>query len=348
MTTKNGRRKLKKTTRIRKTYAEATAALAELRAMAPSLAAAGDGTLAEFLAKWLVQVGSDRAKNTVEHYRLAVDRWIVPTAGRVPLGQVRARHVEQVLAEIPETKSRTRKAVFTVLRLAFRAAMHAGLLTASPCDQVQAPRHTQRRPEPFTRAERAKILEAVKGDRLEAFFRLAFDCGLRFGELAGLKWGDIEAGQISIRRQVTHCRGKMVEGPPKSARSIRTVRLPADVAASLESRREIAAAEGFDSEYVFLSPAGCWLSGSNFRTNTWIPLLERLEIPYRQFHATRHTFATSALAAGVQVHVVSGILGHSQPSVTHDIYAHLIDGHQQSAIDQMARFYGNETGSNTD
>lgn len=333
--------KMRSLTRWCRTRGEALEALQELRQQTLRPVKSGRHTLAEFLQSYLRWVKDNRAANTHESYRMALEKWIIPEIGRVELQQLTAIHVQFALEKIPKKQSRTRENAFTVLRTALNSAVRQRLIDVSPCSQMQAPRHRSEKVDPFTVSEMQSILEEVKLDRLQALYVLAFSTGLRFGELAGLQWSDIDfrTQQVSIRRQVTHCRGKLQECPPKTETSVRTIRLADEVCEALEGRRRTSVAEGFAAEpWVFLGQRGRWLSGSNFRQKQWLPLLSHLEIPAHRFHDARHTFATIALAAGVEVHVVSRILGHSKPSVTLDIYAHLMDFHQESAIEKQRAF----------
>ena len=71
-------------------------------------------------------------------------------------------------------------------------------------------------------AEQVKMLfEAVRGDRLESLYILAVYTGLRQGELLGLKWGDVEAGTLQVRRTLTTAKGGLVLRAPKTKASRR-------------------------------------------------------------------------------------------------------------------------------
>ncbi len=59
------------------------------------------------------------------------------------------------------------------------------------------------------------------------------------------------------------------------------------------------------------------------------------------FHALRHTFATRALEAGMDIKVLSSILGHAQASTTLNLYAHALPDHKKTSMEKMAVFYGN-------
>jgi len=65
-----------------------------------------------------------------------------------------------------------------------------------------------------------------------------------------------------------------------------------------------------------------------------------LGLEHRGLHHLRHTYATLALVSGVPVHVVSRILGCSNPSITLDIYAHVLSSQQAEATEAMRMLFG--------
>lgn len=79
---------------------------------------------------------------------------------------------------------------------------------------------------------------------------------------------------------------------------------------------------------------------SNFGHRHWRPLLKKLGIPHRGLHHARHTAASLLLGNGVPVHIVSRMLGHAAPSITLDVYAHLMPHQTGDAAEAMARMLG--------
>jgi integrase len=94
------------------------------------------------------------------------------------------------------------------------------------------------------------------------------------------------------------------------------------------------------SPLVFCSPRGGILRRSDFRVRHWNPLLKLLGLDHRGMHHLRHTYATLALGTGVPVHVVARVLGHSKPSITLDIYSHVLSSQQAEATEAMRRLFG--------
>ena len=67
--------------------------------------------------------------------------------------------------------------------------------------------------------------------------------------------------------------------------------------------------------------------------------LSEAGVPDINFHALRHTFATRALEAGMDIKVLSSILGHAQASTTLNLYAHTLPDHKKQSMEKMSFFY---------
>lgn len=193
-------------------------------------------------------------------------------------------------------------------------------------------------------SQKLAFLAAVSGSRNAALYHLAAKTGMRQGELFGLKWTDVQwsAGAIHIQRQIQRVPGKgwsFVEPKIRSGR--RTVRIgPAliNVLRHHKERQDLErAAVGkrwVDNNLIFPNGVGNPLEPSNLRLD-FNRILEEAGLPKIRFHDLRHTAASLMLNHNIPVLVVSGILGHSKPSVTLDIYAHIYHQSQDAAAQLM-------------
>jgi integrase len=197
----------------------------------------------------------------------------------------------------------------------------------------------------FTPEEVRRFLQAAKHDRLEALYVVAITCGLRQGELLGLRWDDVdlEAGRLTVRRQVQRSRdgSGMISGPTKNKKS-RTIRLGRVAIEALKAHRDtqaedVASAKGLwrDPDLVFATTIGTPLDPSNLVGRSFKPLLGRANLPSIRFHDLRHACATLLLSEGVPVKVVQEVLGHSSVSVTMDVYSHILPDMQEKAAAAM-------------
>jgi integrase len=145
-------------------------------------------------------------------------------------------------------------------------------------------------------------------------------CGLRFGEAAALRVGDVDvkARRIRVRRSVTYVTGRgLVEGPTKN-HSARTVPVPKFLAPLLETEL----GDRADDDLVFPSHRGGWLTEGEAR---WVfdPAAVAVDEAGLTPHELRHTCASLAIAAGANVKVLQTLLGHKTATLTLDRYGHL-------------------------
>lgn len=324
--------------------ADALAWLSQQRAERDAATAApaqSDMLLAEWVETWLGEIQRDQSTATFQAYEHHARGFLIPALGRYPLTEIRPMAVRNMLADLEgEYAGRsTLQEVYKIARICFEAAKQMELILRNPVDQVSRPKYSRKDIRPFSLDQIRAIIDASTGDRLHALFVVAFSLGLRQGELYALEWGDIDwhRGTMRIERQAVSNRGKIELKPPKTKAGRRTLELADFVVAALRSRQAAAMAEGLAAcPLVFPAPKGGHINRSSFAVRSWKPILKACGIDERGMHHTRHSFATHALLAGCPLHVVSAILGHATPSITLNIYSHLIDTAQTETVSKVA------------
>jgi integrase len=165
-------------------------------------------------------------------------------------------------------------------------------------------------------------------------------CGMRRGEILGLRWEaiDFSAMTIAITKSLTDL--DELKGP-KTKAGIRTIPMPDVVAESLRLWRPFVVED--DRGLIFRTVNAKPFSGMNFYNGYWYPLLRRAGMPgskgaHRHFHATRHFAGSHWLALGVPLPEVSRLLGHANMAITAEIYSHAVAEvhHQASAMNRCA------------
>jgi integrase len=160
----------------------------------------------------------------------------------------------------------------------------------------------------------------------------------------GLRWEDVDmaSGFLVVTQQITEVRGRSVLGTPKTKRGARVVPLDADTTALLRRHRDAQDVERHtwgqgwtDTGLVFTREDGTALR-PEYVTRHFQALAADAGLPPIRLHDLRHTNASIALAAGVDMKVVSDRLGHSQMSVTADLYSHVSVQLGQRAAEQIA------------
>lgn len=339
--------KRKRVCRNAATKADAVAILAKLR---------GDGaaavnvpstrlTISAFFAEWLQHVATHKEPSTANVYRSIVDRIIVPRIGTISLGNLSTAHVQKFADALvqDEVKPRTRQMAFSLLRTALRYAVRTGRIERDPSAAIAKPSHQRKDILPFTKDESLRLIQHTIDTHWHAMVVLALTTGMRQGELFGLLWEhiDLKAGKLRVVQAAAEVAGKVSIRKPKTSNSSRTIELPPVAVEALKAHRAILMREGnASSKLAFPAPRGGLMPRSTFRHRYWLRMLKAINAKPRGFHHCRHTYATLALGAGVPVHVVSRVLGHSKASTTLDIYAHVLQTHQTAATEAAQRLFG--------
>ena len=199
--------------------------------------------------------------------------------------------------------------------------------------------------------EARAFLQAARGDRFEALYMVAVTCGLRRGELLGLKWTDLDLGEGRVKTlRVARQLQRLSDGSglqlvaPKGGKG-RTVRLPPLAVEALKAHRARQAEEKLragslyeDTKLVFATEIGTPLEASNVDRRSFKPLLEEAGLRDIRFHDLRHTCATVLLSEGVNPKLVQELLGHVDIKMTLGTYSHYLPsmGDQTAAAMESA------------
>ncbi len=319
-------------------------------------------SLGRFLDEWLADVlPGTVAPPTVEQYRGIVKRYLKPHIGRHTLSSLTARHVTMMLRDLEGKgySSTTLRLCRAVLRRALRSAEQEGYVARNVAAIADAPKGVHTEGRTLTPEQARTFLASVRGDRLEAAFVVALNCGLRISELLGLAWDSVMLDEtpprIIIRRGLKYVPGSgLLLADTKTNKSRRTVHLPLAAAAALTALRKAQKAERLAAgsswpalplgvDFVFRATNGAPLDPSNFRKELsrattaaglghWTP------------HELRHSAASILFAQGLPLKTISETLGHSSIAITADIYAHLMDASRAEAASAMDRAIGGNVG----
>jgi integrase len=238
---------------------------------------------------------------------------------------------------------RTVQQLHAILRVALQHAVREVVIPRNVAKLVQVPAGQRIEVRPLSVAETRMLLAAARSERLYALCVVLLAVGLQRGEALGLRWVDIDLDgrTLRVRRTLQRAAGKLHFVPPKTARSARTVPLPAVCVSALqehrakqETGRRKAGDSWQESGLVFTTAIGTAVEPRN--VNRWFATLcERAGLRPVRLHDLRHTCATFLLTQGVPARVVMEILGHSAINVTMNIYAHVLPEVQRAAADRL-------------
>lgn len=295
-----------------------------------------------FLDRWLATKEADCAISTVHAYKWAIKEYVKPYIGDRKLSDLDALDIDKLINDLREKdcSTRTLRAVFVTLRAALNFAVQRRIIPISPMHGIKAPKHRPKKIAPLTREQARRFLKVAKGDRLYALYALALACGLRQGELFGLKWCDVDlrSGTLKVRRQVSEQGGgaAVLVEHTKSGRD-RSIKLPPQVVTILRAQQKRCASSDTANELLFTAPEGGLLIKSNFLRKSFQPLLEKAKCPRVRFHDLRHTAATLAFEQGQHPKQVQEMLGHASVTLTLDTYSASIPTMQDKLADAMQR-----------
>ena len=287
----------------------------------------------EWSTRWLRM---QRIKpRTVESYTSLLRLYILPTLGTVELAELSAEAIQvAIAAPLAAGHGRTAEQVYTLLVQLCRAAVRAGHIQASPMDAILRPYHVPTPTAWWAPEDAARFLRLrqLALDPHIVVWVIALCCGLRRGELCGLRWDDIDLQQCTIRvtrQRITLADGRTVAAPPKSRSSARTLAIPADLSAWLADHMP-----GTGGYVAISATTGRPITPGGL-DSAWRRAVRASGMRPITLHGCRHTCGAAAVRAGVAMRVLQDIMGHSTDAVTSKIYAHVDQQAQRQALDSI-------------
>ena len=311
----------------------------------------GNMTLDEWMLIWVDEyVEPTLRPNTVGGYCNMIRHHIRPALGNKPLRSITRTDVQRFYNALKKKKcmghhsdktlaDSTVRGIHMLLHEIMEAAVAEHLIPKNPTAGTSIPPCSYPPMKILNEEQLGIFTEAVRKDPLWCdFFFTEITTGLRRGEICGLKWSDLDetGGRLRVRRSV-HASSKYgVEiGETKTETGMRGILLPPGTLHLLKKRKE----KITGTEWIFpdfLHPERPVSPGAAYRQLKEI--LKEAELPDIRFHDLRHTFATHALAGGVDAKTLSGILGHTNASFTLDTYTHVTGDMQKNAAAVVGDF----------
>jgi integrase len=304
-------------------------------------------SLGEYLNLWL----EDSVRNTVrtttfERYEQIARLHICPELGPLKLKAVTPAHIRGLYRNKLSSglSPRTVQYIHVTLHKALKQAVLDGLIPQKTAEAVKPPQVRREEMRPLTPEQVKALLEAARGDRLEALYLLAVTTGLRQGELLGLKWEDVdlEEGKLQVRRTLATAKGGPALTAPKTIKSRRSVSLTRSSVDALKShlKRQLEEIDRAGSLWqenglIFASEEGQPLKRRNVTNCKFRSLCKRAGLATIRFHDLRHTCATLLPGRNVNPKIVSEMLGHASIAITLDTYSHVLPNMQNEAAIAM-------------
>jgi integrase len=343
-----------------------------------------------YAEEWIESyIGNGRrgfAESTRDEYRRDLARYAYPffdeRLGRT-VSAITPRDVDRWIGWLCDEREQGRRLadasirrVLSPLRACLATARREGVIRHNPADGAVLPRREQVERvarvgevedegpvKVFTREQLDATLR-VAHPRYRMMFRLLAGTGLRWGEVAALRRGDLalDGSRPAVRvrrtlgkptkrdREEAKQAGRPISPrykPPKSRHGVRDVPLSPALVGELRSHLATLPPGG-PEDLAFPSSRGTPLHYSNVLHRGLRPAVEEAGAGWAAFHTFRHTYASLMIAAGTNIVELSRLLGHHSPEFTLKVYAHLIPGDEAAALDldsELAGINGSMHGS---
>ena len=307
-----------------------------------------DMPFGEWLDHWYETYCKPNARPATQRtYEGYIRLYLHPRLGSIPLNKVTTSDIQQMCTWMM-TEARVDQKngegglsdsqvinCYSLCDRVLEKAVAEKLIVRNPAKGCKLPPNRPNEMKVLSREDMQKVLIQAKEENYYELFLLEFATGLRLGELMALQWDDVDlvTGELRINKQVNLVGSKLVISEPKTKAAVRTLILPPSVRKVLaEYKTKV------NSRWLFPSPKKDDLpiipSAVSRRLHT---LLEHAGCEQVRFHDLRHTFATNALAHGMDIKTLSTILGHVSSATTLNTYSHVTDEMRQRAavkIDQ--------------
>lgn len=308
-------------------------------------------TVCTWYQQWksLYKESSDLTTKSLSTYDEKYRKYIHPAIGHMRLKDVRDFHLQRILnSQAGKSHSHLTKLRSTMQQM-FSRARTSRLIAFDPSEDLALPVCHKGTRRSLTERERQVFLELTLQMRGGILFYTMLCTGMRPGELIALQWRDInfQTNEIHVCRALESGSWNTLK-PPKTAAGTRIIPMRAEL------RERLLPLRGEPMSPVFLNRAGNMHSHASFN-RLWSKLkhamLEQLRSSAPTYGASaddlvpyclRHTFCTDLQRAGIPINVAKDLMGHSDISVTANIYTHRDTDLLHESIAQMDRYSGEQ------
>ena len=303
----------------------------------------------DWLSNWLENYVQPSAKQrTYTRYKEIVEQHIITQLGGLEFSRITPYALQCYVTELLKSGNlRTGKglsansvnSIITVIQNTLKTAYSLGITGEYVGDKIKRPRASEKKIECFSVSEQKKIEQYILNTENTRMFGviICLYTGLRIGELLALEWADIDMKKGDLRVSKTCHYGKKQNGVfgritdiPKTQSSIRTIPVPRQLMPHFRKAKK-------KSRSTYVISNGENLISIRAYQRSFSTLLKKLNIQHRGFHSLRHTFATRALECGMDVKTLSEILGHKNPTVTLNRYAHSLMEHKKEMMNKLGK-----------
>lgn len=291
-----------------------------------------------YLKSWLSEQKIYLKYSTYTNYYNIIHSQVIPNIGDYEMDMLNDDILQQfILNQLDHGRidgkggisQKYAKDIITILKLTLKRKI-----------EIQLPYAAPQEIEIFDKQNQIKLVNYLQSQITNKNFGilLAIYTGIRIGELCALKWGDINfnaqllhINKTMIRTYTREDGSKLNITPPKTRSSIRSIPLSQIIMHYANLLR------GEGDEYIITGKVQ-YTEPNKYRLY-YNRLLKSLDIPHLKFHSLRHTFATRCIECGCDYKSLSELLGHSNVSITMNLYIHPQMELKRKCVELLAEYY---------
>lgn len=292
-------------------------------------------------------------RRTCERYSEIIEKRLKVKLGEYELDELTPLVLQRYITELIESGNmKTGKGlaansvngIITVIQNSLKLAYALGTIKEYAADKIRRPKTKEKEVTCFTLSEQKKIERAALSGKKTKWLGIVvcLYTGLRIGELLALEWKDVDFQKGVLTVSKSRHEGKDENGryaqiveSPKTISSRRCIPLPKQILCELRMLKR-------KSRSVYVISNGERSIPVRSYQRSFERLLKKLDIPHKGFHALRHTFATRALECGMDVKMLSELLGHKDPAVTLRRYVHSLMEQKKEMMNKVGNTYFKE------
>ena len=278
----------------------------------------------EIAQEWVQIISKEIKTSTLEDYRYTMNRYVLPEFGNRPIALINYLEIKKFVSNLTCSHKRKNN-VLVPMRSVFKHAFLSEIIDKNPMDRIKNLKIEKPDIHPLSMEEVRKVLESVSS-RYRNFFIVAFFTGMRFGEMAALKWRNVDFRLGVIKVRETRVLGE--EGRPKTKKSSRDIKMLAPVIEAMRDQMKETVGKT-EAGYVFLNQYGKPVEPMPTNFHVWKPALKKAGLEPRPLYQTRHTFATLMLDAGEHPGWVQKMMGHETMQMIYEKYYSYIKSYER-------------------
>ncbi len=315
-------------------------------------------TVGEWLTYWLTIIASNSCEESTSYgYKNIINKHVIPSIGDIPLQKLKPQQIQEYYNgklndEIKPLSENTVRKHHALLKTAFQVAVQQDVLIANPMDKVIKPKYIQPDINVYDVEKMKRLFKLAEDTRLETTIWIAGMTGIRRSELCGLTWNSIDFKDkiISIKNVRVNVGSKIIEkNRTKNISSTRKISIDDELINVLlkerqkqKTNKELLEKHYIESDYVVVMEDGKPYR-PNYLSELFTKFINDNNLPPITLHGLRHSLASVANNAGINLYEISKILGHSNTSTTSKMYISMFDDtHKETMSTIINEFKDNE------